>query len=140
MPATIHAASSQPGAPTLRAMSADTMKIPDPIIEPTTTIVESYRPRPRLNSVSRAVAGVTVDCDWVVGFNSALLDALRCRGARPYLMFRSISSTRWRSAASYWFVGHLVRRLLPALARDHVPAPVIGGLPDIITVCLNLWT
>ena len=38
------------------------------------------------------------------------------------------------------FVGHLVRRLLRALARYNVPAPVIGGLPVIITVCLNLWT
>jgi ESS family glutamate:Na+ symporter len=25
------------------------------------------------------------------------------------------------------FVGHLVRRLLPVLARYNVPAPVIGG-------------
>ena len=33
--------SSQPGLPRLRAMSADTMKMPEPIIEPTTTIVES---------------------------------------------------------------------------------------------------
>ena len=40
----------------VRAMSADTMKMPEPIIEPTTTIVESYRPRPRVNSVSSVVA------------------------------------------------------------------------------------
>ena len=40
-PATSQATSSQPGLPTLRAMSADTMKMPEPIIEPTTTIVES---------------------------------------------------------------------------------------------------
>ena len=33
--------SSQPALPTFRAMSADTMKMPDPIIEPTTTIVAS---------------------------------------------------------------------------------------------------
>src|SRR5438552_4268040 len=38
------------------AMSAETMKMPDPIMEPTTTIVESYKPRPRLNSVSSTVA------------------------------------------------------------------------------------
>ena len=56
MPVTTQAVSSHPGLPTSRAMSAETMKIPDPIIEPTTTIVESYNPSPRLNSVSRVVA------------------------------------------------------------------------------------
>jgi hypothetical protein len=55
-PATIHATRSHPGAPTLRDISADTMKMPDPIIDPTTTIVESKRPRPRVNSVSSEVA------------------------------------------------------------------------------------
>ncbi len=52
------AASSHTGLPTRRAMSADTMKIPEPIIEPTTTIVASNNPRPRLNSVSSEVASV----------------------------------------------------------------------------------
>ena len=33
--------SSERGLPMLRAMSADTMKMPDPIMEPTTTMVES---------------------------------------------------------------------------------------------------
>src|SRR5947209_2523257 len=33
-------------------MVAETMKMPEPIIEPTTTMVASNRPRPRLNSVS----------------------------------------------------------------------------------------
>src|SRR6185503_18839812 len=61
MPVTSHAASSQPGLPMLRAMSAETMKIPEPIIDPTTTIVESYRPRPRWNSVSRVVAPAVAD-------------------------------------------------------------------------------
>jgi hypothetical protein len=36
-----HAPSSQPGLPSVRDMSAETMKMPEPIIEPTTTIVES---------------------------------------------------------------------------------------------------
>src|SRR5580700_3669700 len=35
-----------------RAISALTMKIPEPIIDPTTTIVESYKPSPRVNSES----------------------------------------------------------------------------------------
>jgi hypothetical protein len=38
---TSQASRSQPGLPTRRAMSADTMKMPEPIIDPTTTIVAS---------------------------------------------------------------------------------------------------
>jgi len=30
-------------------MSAETMKMPEPIIEPTTIVVESNKPRPRTN-------------------------------------------------------------------------------------------
>jgi hypothetical protein len=40
-PVTSHASSSQPGLPTSLAMSAETMKMPEPIIEPTTTMVAS---------------------------------------------------------------------------------------------------
>src|SRR5215213_4314123 len=65
-PATSHATSSQPALPTVRAMSAETMKMPDPIIEPTTTMVESYKPSPRLNSVSRVMADGTFDVNSVV--------------------------------------------------------------------------
>ena len=48
-PAMSHTTSSQPGAPTWRAMSAETMKMPEPIIEPATTAVASHSPRPRTN-------------------------------------------------------------------------------------------
>jgi len=65
IPVTAQATSSQPALPTCRAMSAETMKIPDPIIDPTTTIVESNRPRPRLNS--RSVTGWTAGCAFLVG-------------------------------------------------------------------------
>src|SRR5256714_9447832 len=40
-PVTIHAISSQKGEPTVREISAETMKMPDPIIEPATSIVAS---------------------------------------------------------------------------------------------------
>src|SRR5688572_24904600 len=40
-PAAIHASMSQSGDPTLREMSAETMKMPDPIIDPATSIVAS---------------------------------------------------------------------------------------------------
>jgi hypothetical protein len=42
------------------------MKMPEPIIEPTTTIVESNNPRPRLNSVSSAVAAGEVAAGVVI--------------------------------------------------------------------------
>jgi hypothetical protein len=46
-PATIHVNNNQPGAPINRDDSAETMKIPDPIIEPITIMVASSKPRPR---------------------------------------------------------------------------------------------
>src|SRR5215210_1773745 len=46
-PASAHAASSQPGAPTSRDDSADTRKIPEPIIDPMTIIVASSGPSSR---------------------------------------------------------------------------------------------
>ena len=49
-PASAHATSSQPGAPTNRLDSAETMKMPEPIIEPTTTMVASSIERPRWSS------------------------------------------------------------------------------------------
>src|SRR5215216_5851866 len=42
-PASAQAAINQPGEPTSRDDSADVIKIPDPIIEPTTIIVASSR-------------------------------------------------------------------------------------------------
>jgi hypothetical protein len=50
-------------------MSAETMKMPEPIIDPTTTMVESNSPSPRLNSVSRVIADGTVDGNSVVFAN-----------------------------------------------------------------------
>src|SRR5256885_1331349 len=41
---------SQPGLPICRDISAETMKIPEPIITPTTSMVESKSPSPRENS------------------------------------------------------------------------------------------
>src|ERR1044072_5247924 len=48
-PAIVQASSNHPGAPLNRADSAEVMKIPDPIIEPTTIMVASNKPRPRLS-------------------------------------------------------------------------------------------
>src|SRR5438132_7573521 len=54
-PVTSHAHSNHPGAPTCRLMSADTIKMPEPIIEPATIIVESSKPRPRTKPVALSV-------------------------------------------------------------------------------------
>src|SRR5271156_3931418 len=50
MPETIQTVSRSPGLCTCAAISAETMKIPEPIIEPQTIIVESKRPSPLTNS------------------------------------------------------------------------------------------
>src|ERR1700691_1636732 len=55
-PVKSHATNSHPALPIWRDMSAETMKIPEPIITPTTTITESNRPRPRVKVGSCGVA------------------------------------------------------------------------------------
>src|SRR6266542_677026 len=64
IPATTQASSSHSGEPTVRPMSAETMKMPEPIIDPATSIVASVRvialTNPRLESfVVVWVSGVT---------------------------------------------------------------------------------
>src|SRR2546426_10539144 len=51
-PVTSHAPIKSAGEFTSRAMSAETMKMPDPIIEPITSIVALVRPRPFTSSLS----------------------------------------------------------------------------------------
>src|ERR1700751_3180394 len=51
-PVSSHAASSSAGESTSRAISADTMKMPEPIIEPITMVVALMGPIPLTNSVS----------------------------------------------------------------------------------------
>ena len=49
-PAISHTSSSMPGEPTWRAMSAETMKTPEPIMDPATSAVASTRVKARTNS------------------------------------------------------------------------------------------
>src|SRR5689334_11846025 len=58
-PVTTQTSSSAPGphCPTWRPMSADTMKMPEPIIEPTTREMAASGPIPRMNSVGADVVG-----------------------------------------------------------------------------------
>src|SRR5690349_19138272 len=51
-PVISHAPMSNAGEPTSREISAETRKIPEPIIEPITSMVELVRPRPLTNSRS----------------------------------------------------------------------------------------
>ncbi len=51
-PAMAHAPISRAGDPTSRPISAETMKMPDPIIEPITSIVALVRPNPLTSSWS----------------------------------------------------------------------------------------
>src|SRR6267378_3901379 len=55
-PARAHATRSQPGAPTRREDSAEVIKIPDPIMEPTTIMVASSNPRPRTSFAGEVLA------------------------------------------------------------------------------------
>ena len=50
-----HATSSQPGLPILRAISAETMKMPEPIMAPITIMVESKTPSSRTKPASLSV-------------------------------------------------------------------------------------
>ena len=58
-PVTTQTSSSAPGPhwPTCRPMSAETMKIPEPIIEPTTSEIAASGPMPRMNSGGGELAG-----------------------------------------------------------------------------------
>src|SRR6185295_12895433 len=60
-PASAHAASNQPGEPTSRDDSADVIKIPEPIIEPTTIIVASSRLNPRTSLAAELAVSSGMD-------------------------------------------------------------------------------
>ena len=51
-PVTSQAPISSAGESTRRAISAETMKMPEPIMEPMTSVVALVRPRPFTNSFS----------------------------------------------------------------------------------------
>src|ERR1039457_5956268 len=59
-PMTTQAAMSSAGELTSRAISAETMKMPEPIMEPMTSVVELVRPRPLIHSLSPVLDTVFV--------------------------------------------------------------------------------
>src|SRR5579862_326631 len=74
---TSQAAISRAGEPTLRLISAGTMKMPEPIIDPTTIAVALKRPSPCTRCVPAEDAGF-----WVVGL---LMDTSVCSTGKPLL-------------------------------------------------------
>src|SRR6185436_15359448 len=69
-PVTIQTTSNHPGEPTWRAMIDETMKIPEPIIDPATSIVESNNPSPLTSFSSARGASVTalvISNPWIGG-------------------------------------------------------------------------
>jgi len=60
-PAKPQATRSHPALPIFRAISAGTIKMPDPIMAPTTNMVESKRPNPCVNSRCSAAGRPTGD-------------------------------------------------------------------------------
>jgi hypothetical protein len=74
-PATTHAMSSQKGEPTVRLISAETMKMPEPIIDPATSIVASVSVIARTNSRD--------DCGVSVVVVVAVKNRSRMRGFAP---------------------------------------------------------
>src|SRR6185312_10053689 len=56
-PVTTQAIINSPGELTSRAISAETMKMPDPIMDPITRVVALVRPKPLTNSPTPAAPG-----------------------------------------------------------------------------------
>src|ERR1700733_15087313 len=86
----IQASSRPPVDPESRAISAETMKMPEPIIEPTTMVVESNRPRPRTKPEDCASAGSAValsplasDTGGTFVFSASIALLLIGQGATP---------------------------------------------------------
>src|SRR6476619_2650053 len=70
-PVMTHAINSQKGDPTVRLMSAETMKMPDPIIDPATSMVASVSVIALTNS--RDDWGVSAVSGWVVNAHPLVL-------------------------------------------------------------------
>src|SRR5271169_5830046 len=80
-PVTSHAAISSAGEFTSRAISAETIKMPEPIIEPITSVVALVRPSPFTNSFSplarETVFASVLKPPLLIGFERARLQPCR---------------------------------------------------------------
>src|SRR4051812_27471232 len=111
--------SSQPGEPTWREISPETIKIPEPIIDPATIIVESSRPRPRTKPPRVIVPSSAA---------SAAILYHRLRAFRRELLWRaarkSLSTAKLKVVGEN-FVGAIIRRL----RKVSSVSGVFGGPP-----------
>src|SRR5215470_2811347 len=135
-PVTAHAPIRRAGEVVWRAISADTMKIPEPIMEPITSMVALVRPKPLTNSRSDAASTLTG-----IVFASVLNRAPQKRCRSSVVGLRRIS----------WY-----RHFDQCLADDQrpttndglqdftlecakIPLPILGGrAPDRILQLLSL--
>src|SRR5437762_2149096 len=88
MPVRIHATSRNQGDPTLRPMSAETMKIPDPIIEPATSIVASVSDMALTNSDCGCV-----EDSFTIGLRGSRISGLGGRQTQERRLFQPARST-----------------------------------------------
>src|SRR4051812_17697825 len=106
-PVITHTKINQPALPTLRVISALTIKIPEPIMEPATIIVASSNPNDRLNDLSSCIASVGVsrwsDMDfdfWIkilkkLRATSCGKKASRCRRKSQVIILKLHSINTW---------------------------------------------
>src|SRR6266480_6634173 len=127
MPETIHAISSQKGELTARDISAETMKIPDPIIEPATSIVASVSVSALTNSRDDgAVSAVAV----VVA--NALPLLLGLAGCFPPVQRAEVTGRR--ANLLVWELLERLRTAGPQLSEDKMH---VDGVPHRRAIGVN---
>src|SRR6478672_8058445 len=122
-PVTSQTTSNQPGEPTCRAMIEETMKMPEPIIEPATSMVESSKPSPRTN-FSSVTAGVAV----MLSFKR--IYPLACR-----VPSRNLSNLVRTRSMDYLFDVELADALLHSDVFDGVPNSI--GETEFLRYCID---
>src|SRR2546423_14159891 len=109
-PETIHAISSQKGELTVREMSAETMKMPEPIIEPATSIVASVS----VSALTNSRDDVAVSAPVAVVAVKALPRALGLRGSLPPALRRKL----WPPSRFCQGINEMSYAKIPTLVRS----------------------
>src|SRR5256885_14894492 len=109
-PETIHAINSQKGELTVREMSAETIKMPEPIIEPATSIVASVS----VSALTNSRDDVAVSAPVAVVAVKALPRALGLRGSLPPALRRKL----WPPSRFCQGINEMSYAKLPTLVRS----------------------
>src|SRR6476619_2150047 len=96
MPVIAHTTSSHPADPTNRPISAETMKTPDPIIDPATSMVESSKPSCLTNPSDVVCSSFTSLWDFESSAIRNSLNAFRAPGCQENQMHLQVAPRRWR--------------------------------------------